>query len=123
MSRIENLSLETIRAILDFKLEDQAVNALVLQALGFQYDEVSQTWDATYADPEWQADTIPDVIANRKDSVKLTRSIPPEDKQLLKEQLQFPGYTIKELTPQKTRRATAANFLLGVLKRRQLKTS
>ncbi|MEN9221673.1 MAG: DUF1823 family protein, partial [Thermostichus sp. BF3_bins_97] len=106
---------ETLQAILNNELSDDTVNALVLQSLGFRYDENSQTWDPSGADPTWQGERIPHFIENRPDSVKLTRSIAPENKQLLKEVLGFQGYKINELTPQKTRRATAANWLLGVL--------
>ena len=117
MTELPDLTLDTIHAILDGTLDDATVNALVLRSLGFTYDPDHQIWDPSQADPNWPQDPTPDVIANRKDSVRLTRSIPPEDKQLLKEQLNFPGYKVNELTPTKTRRATAANWLLGVIKR------
>lgn len=117
LSHLPDLTVDTIQAILNGTVDDATVNALVLRSLGFRYDPNTQTWDVSEADPGWPTDPLPDVIANRKDSVKLTRSIPPEDKQLLKEQLNFPGYKIDELTPTKTRRATAANWLLGVIKR------
>lgn len=117
MPDLSDLTLETIQAILDGDLDDDTVNALVLRSLGFRYDPETQTWDGSQADPQWPTDPLPDVIANRKDSVRLTRSIPPEHKQLLKQQLHFPGYRVDELTPTKTRRATAANWLLGVIKR------
>ncbi|MEN9226054.1 MAG: DUF1823 family protein [Thermostichus sp. HHBFW_bins_43] len=113
---IPPLNQETLQAILNNELSDDTVNALVLQSLGFRYDEDSQTWDPSGADPTWQGEGIPHFIENRPDSVKLTRSIAPENKQLLKEVLGFQGYKVKELTPQKTRRATAANWLLGVLR-------
>ncbi len=48
----------------------------------------------------------------------LTRSIAKEHKQLLKEQLGFGGYTIGELYPRRTRRATAVNWLLAHLAER-----
>jgi hypothetical protein len=48
--------------------------------------------------------------------VKLTRSIPQENKQLLKEQLGFKGYKLGEFGPRQTRRATAANWLLSYMK-------
>jgi hypothetical protein len=47
--------------------------------------------------------------------VALTRSIPKQHKQLLKEQLGFGGYRIGELYPRRTRRATAVNWLLAHL--------
>jgi hypothetical protein len=57
----------------------------------------------------------PQFIALRPPSVALTRSIAKEHKQLLKEQLGFAGYTIGELYPRRTRRATAVNWLLAHL--------
>jgi hypothetical protein len=50
--------------------------------------------------------------------VALTRSIAKEHKQLLKQQLGFAGYTIGELYPRRTRRATAVNWLLAHLAER-----
>jgi hypothetical protein len=50
--------------------------------------------------------------------VALTRSIPKQHKQLLKEQLGFGGYRIGELYPRRTRRATAVNWLLAHLAER-----
>ena len=47
--------------------------------------------------------------------MRLTRSIPVEHKQLLKQQLGFAGYRIGELYPRRTRRATAVNWLLAHL--------
>ena len=69
---------------------------------------------------EW-ADAFPQapqVIAERPPSVRLTRSIAKEHKQLLKQQLQFAGYRIGELYPRRTRRATAVNWLLAWLAER-----
>ena len=48
----------------------------------------------------------------------LTRSVPKPLKQLLKEQMGFKGYTIGELYPRRTRRATAVNWLLAHLAER-----
>ncbi|GAB4216131.1 MAG: DUF1823 family protein [Synechococcales cyanobacterium] len=112
---IPTLSLATVQAIVDDQLDDATVNALVLRSLGFRYDAEQHQWDPASAHPEWRDGPIPDFIASRPAIVKLTRAIPPAHKQLLKEVLQFPGYTIAELTPRKTRRATAANWLLSVL--------
>ncbi|NJK63250.1 MAG: DUF1823 family protein [Synechococcaceae cyanobacterium SM2_3_1] len=116
---LPELNLTTIQAILDGDLDDETVNHLALQSLGFEYEPIQGKWQSEHADPAWKSDHIPHFIANRPDGVKLTRSIPPEDKQLLKAQLGFSGYKVHELTPQKTRRATVANWLLGVLKRQQ----
>ncbi|MDP4948244.1 MAG: DUF1823 family protein, partial [Cyanobium sp. MAG_102] len=60
----------------------------------------------------------PQFIAVRPASVALTRSIAKEHKQLLKQQLGFAGYTIDELYPRRTRRATGVNWLLAHLAER-----
>jgi len=111
------ISLEMIKLILTDQVDDATVNAWVLHSLGFRWDPHTQTWDPRQA--QWQGDGIPDFMQSRPDVVKLTRGIPPEHKQLLKEVLKFPGYQVHELTPRKTRRATAANWLLHIWKTRQ----
>jgi hypothetical protein len=109
------LSDETIWAILRKELPDMMVNQLIWQALGYEFhqgiwrtDRVAADWLKDYPEP-------PDFIGGRPASVKLTRSIPSENKQLLKEYLGFPGYRIGEFGPPETRRATAANWLLSYL--------
>lgn len=58
------------------------------------------------------------MIAERPASVRLTRSIAREHKQLLKEQLGSQGYRIFELVPHRTHRAAAVNWLLAWLRER-----
>ena len=106
------LNTDTVWAILNNELDDDTVNALVWRSLNYSYDADSDRWDASTADEGWNEMEPPNFIGSRPATIKLTRSIPKEHKQLLKEQLQFQGYQIHELTPQKTRRATAANWLL-----------
>jgi hypothetical protein len=103
----------TLWAILEDSLEDAIANRLVWQCLG--YREVDGQWDAAAVSPEWRNEypEPPDFIASRPATVKLTRSIPKEYKQLLKEELGFGGYSVNELVPRKTRRATMVNWLLG----------
>lgn len=115
---IPPLTTETIWAILNAEIDDATVNQLLWTHLGYRYDETTQTWNSDRAPTDWQQDypDPPDFIANRPPTVKLTRSIPPENKQLLKEQLGFTGYKIGEFGPRQTRRATAANWLLSHLK-------
>ena len=60
----------------------------------------------------------PQIIAERPASVRLTRSIAKQHKQLLKQQLGFAGYRIGELYPRRTRRATAVSWLLAWLAER-----
>jgi hypothetical protein len=109
------LNDETIWAILRKELPDMVVNQLIWQALGYEFqqgiwrtDRVAADWLKDYPEP-------PDFIGGRPASVKLTRSIPSENKQLLKEYLGFPGYKIGEFGPPETRRATAANWLLSYM--------
>lgn len=111
------LNLETIWAILKEEIDDDTVNRLVWHYLGYRYDSSARTWDATNVSPDWREEypQPPDFIANRPPTVKLTRSIAPLHKQLLKEKLGFKGYKIGEFGPRQTRRATAANWLLSHL--------
>jgi Domain of unknown function (DUF1823) len=117
MSHLPPLQTETIWAILNDEIDDATVNQLVWHYLGYRYDDANGKWDTTEVAEEWQQEypEPPDFIDSRPATVKLTRSIPPENKQLLKEQLGFKGYKIGEFGPRQTRRATAANWLLSYL--------
>jgi hypothetical protein len=110
------LNLETIWAIINETIPDAQVNQILWHHLGYRFDRVTQTWDTSQVAPEWLETypTPPDFIASRPATVKLTRSISAENKQLLKTQLGFQGYKIGEFGPRQTRRATAANWLLGL---------
>ncbi len=111
------LDTDTIWAILNESISDLQVNQLLWHYLGYRYDRVANTWDLNQVAPEWVETypTPPDFIASRPATVKLTRSIPAQHKQLLKEQLGFKGYKIGEFGPRQTRRATAASWLLAYL--------
>ena len=106
-------------AILEDRLSDRFVAELVWERLGYVPPPGGgDAWLAGPATPhEWREafPEAPQVIASRPASVRLTRSIPRESKQLLKQQLQFSGYRITELYPRRTRRATAVNWLLSWL--------
>ena len=117
MSNLPPLNTETIWAILNEEIDDAIVNKLVWYCLGYRYDEISGQWDTSKVLPEWRDEypEPPDFIENRPPTVKLTRSIPAENKQLLKEELGFKGYKIGEFGPRQTRRATAANWLLSYM--------
>lgn len=99
----------------ELKPDPSAPNAAaVLPAL-------SVPWTAGPATPADWAEAFPvapELIATRPASVRLTRSIAAEHKQLLKQQLGFAGYRIGELYPRRTRRATAVNWLLAQLAER-----
>jgi Domain of unknown function (DUF1823) len=114
MSTLPVLSADTIWAILNDTLDDDTVNRLVWHCLGYRY---THQWEATDVDPDWRSSypEPPDFIVSRPATVKLTRSTPPENKQLLKEKLGFAGYKVDELIPRKTRRATMANWLLSYM--------
>lgn len=116
MSDLPLLNVETIWAILNNAIDDVTVNRLVWHCLGYRYDQITGQWDNTQVEPEWRDEypTPPDFIGSRPATVKLTRSIPKANKQLLKE-IGFAGYKVDELTPQRTRRATAANWLLSYM--------
>lgn len=118
MSELPPLNAETIWAIVNEEIDDATVNKLIWNYLGYRYDALSDKWDATGVAPEWRDEypEPPDFIAHRPPTVKLTRSILPENKQLLKEQLGFKGYKVGEFGPRQTRRATIANWLLSYIK-------
>lgn len=117
MSELPPLNTETIWAILNDQIDDATVNELVWHYLGYRYDPNSQTWDSAAADPQWREEypEPPNFIAERPPTVKLTRSIPKENKQILKEKLGFKGYKIGQFGPRQTRRATAANWLFSYM--------
>ncbi len=122
MPELPPLTNATLWAILHDELDDSTVNQLVWQALGYCYDEACHQWSHAAVPQDWGSayPEPPDFIASRPATVKLTRSIPSENKQLLKEELGFPGYQVNELVPRKTRRATIVNWLLSY---RRLKAS
>lgn len=117
MSKLPPLNTDTIWQILNEEVGDDIVNQLVWHYLGYCYDESNQSWDNSQVAADWKEayPEPPDFIENRPPTVKLTRSIPKENKQLLKEKLGFKGYKIGDFTPRHTRRATAANWLLNYM--------
>jgi Domain of unknown function (DUF1823) len=118
MAELPPLTTETLWAILHGEIPDETVNQLLWDCLGYRYNAEMSQWDASAVDPDWSSayPDPPDFIGNRPPTVKLTRSIPAEDKQLLKEQLGFKGYQVGELNPTLTRRATAVSWLLSYMK-------
>ena len=122
MSDLPPLNTDTIWAILNETIDDDTVNKLIWHYLGYRYDSAANQWETKEVVPEWKEDypEPPNFIESRPATVKLTRSIPAENKQLLKEQLGFKGYKIGEFGPRQTRRATAANWLLSYMKEASL---
>jgi hypothetical protein len=115
LTNLPPLNTDTIWAILREEIDDATVNQLVWYYLGYRYDEQNQSWNSDNVAEDWQEKypQPPDFIVNRPPTVKLTRSIPSENKQLLKEKLGFKGYKLGEFGPRQTRRATAASWLLS----------
>ena len=114
------LSRQLLDAVLADRLSDRFVCELIWPRLGYAQNG-SSTWSAgPAAGALWRESfpVEPQFIAERPPSVALTRSIAKPHKQLLKEQLGFGGYTIGELYPRRTRRATAVNWLLAHLAER-----
>lgn len=120
MLNLPLLDTNTIWAILNDEIDDATVNQLVWHYLGYEYNEQTETWHSNNVAEDWRAEypKPPNFLESRPATVKLTRSIPPENKQLLKEELGFKGYKVGEFTPRHTRRATAASWLLSYLKLR-----
>jgi len=116
------LTTETLWAILNNELPDDTVNQLVWRSLGYRYDELSQKWIAEQVDAAWaeKYPEPPNFIESRPATVQLTRAIPKENKQLLKTYLGFKGYTVDQLVPRLTRRATMTSWLLSEMKRQKL---
>jgi hypothetical protein len=116
-SELPLLNEDTLLAIINESITDTQVNQILWHYLGYHYNRVEKTWNLSQVAPEWLSvyPTPPDFIASRPATVKLTRSIPPQHKQLLKEQLGFKGYKLGEFGPRQTRRATAVSWLLAHL--------
>ena len=117
MSNLPSLNTNTIWGIINEEIEDTTVNQLVWHYLGYRYNQTKQAWDTSLVVDDWaeKYPEPPDFIENRPPTVKLTRSIPKENKQLLKEKLGFKGYKLGEFGPRQTRRATAASWLLNYM--------
>lgn len=120
MAEVAALTTETIWAILRDELDDEQTHRLVWHYLGYRWDEVSQSWDASGTEGDWAEvyPVPPEFVESRPATVKLTRSIPKADKQLLKEKLKFQGFKVGELVPRLTRRATMASWLLSYMNQR-----
>ncbi|WP_216904882.1 DUF1823 family protein [Synechococcus sp. CCY 9618] len=115
------LSRALLEAVLADRTSDHFVCQLVWRRLDYRPRADGSGWAAGPDTPPAWAEAFPQapqLIAERPASVRLTRSIPAEHKQLLKSQLGFAGYRIGELCPRRTRRATAVSWLLAHLAER-----
>ena len=101
--------------ILEDKVSDLFVCELVWERLFYIREGSLNNWVPSALTPAYWSDKFvkaPQIISERIASVHLTRSIPKEHKQGLKNFLNFKGYKINELYPRRTRRATAVNWLI-----------
>ena len=109
------ISKKLLFSILDDQVTDVFVCELVWERLFYTRKKNSNNWVSSALTPTyWSKRFIeaPQIISERIASVHLTRSIPKNNKQGLKNFLNFKGYKINELYPRRTRRATAVNWLI-----------
>mmetsp|Transcript_7288 Transcript_7288/g.15002 ORF Transcript_7288/g.15002 Transcript_7288/m.15002 type:complete len:287 (-) Transcript_7288:187-1047(-) len=126
---IEELSNDQMLKIVKLESSDLEVNTLVWKCLGYRFNEETESWDPTDVFPKWKEKypSPPDLIGMQRvysrevdqpslrSNQALVRSIPVDNKQSLKEHLKplgWKGYQYRELTPNKTRRAQCANWLI-----------
>ena len=101
--------------VIEDKVSDVFVSELVWERLFYTREKNTNDWISTELTPAYWSEKFvkaPKIISERIASVQLTRSIPKEHKQGLKNFLNFKGYKISELYPRRTRRATAVNWLI-----------
>jgi len=101
--------------VLEDKVSDVFVCELVWERLFYTGETTLNNWVSSALTPNYWSekfDKAPQIISERPASVHLTRSIPKDYKQRLKNFLNFKGYQINELYPRRTRRATAVNWLI-----------
>ena len=106
---------ELLFLVLEDKVSDVFVCELVWERLFYNRERITNNWVSSALTPTYWSEKFvkaPQIISERKASVHLTRSIPKEYKQGLKNFLNFKGYKINELYPRRTRRATAVNWLI-----------
>ncbi len=106
---------ELLLLVLEDKVSDVFVCELVWERLFYTKELSINDWVPSSLTPAYWSEKFeksPQIISERIASVHLTRSIPKEHKQGLKNFLNFKGYKINELYPRRTRRATAVNWLI-----------
>ena len=109
------LSKKLLFSILDDQVSDVFVCELIWERLFYIKETSIKNWITSEYTPSYWSEKYnkaPQIIAERGASIHLTRSIPRNYKQGLKEILDFKGYKINELYPRRTRRATAVNWLI-----------
>ena len=109
------ISKKILFLILEDRVSDVFVCELVWERLFYTRETTLNNWVSSALTPSYWSEKFekaPQIISERPASVHLTRSIPKEHKQGLKNFLNFKGYKINELYPRRTRRATAVNWLI-----------
>ena len=109
------LSKKLLFSILNDQVSDVFVCELIWERLFYKREIAKNDWVPSKLTPSYWSEKFvkaPQIISERIASVYLTRSIPKEYKQGLKNFLNFKGYKINELYPRRTRRATAVNWLI-----------
>ena len=109
------ISRKLLFLILEDKVSDVFVCELVWERIFYTREKNTNDWISSELTPAYWSEKFlkaPQIISERIASVHLTRSIPKEYKQGLKNFLNFKGYKINELYPRRTRRATAVNWLI-----------
>ena len=109
------ISRKLLFLVLEDKVSDVFVCELVWERLFYTSEKNTNDWISSELTPAYWSEKFvkaPQIISERIASVHLTRSIPKEHKQGLKNFLNFKGYKINELYPRRTRRATAVNWLI-----------
>ena len=109
------ISKKILLLVLEDKVSDVFVCELIWERLFYIKEPLINDWVPSSSTPTYWAGKFvkaPQIISERIASVHLTRSIPKEYKQGLKNVLNFKGYKINELYPRRTRRAIAVNWLI-----------
>ena len=125
----DDISNENILRIVLSETTDEETNALVWKYLGYRYDEETGAWDASAVFPKWakKYPQPPDLIGVTRTYERavdepvlravqaLQRSVPTEHKDNLRQELRplgWAGFKMAGLTPNMTRRAQVASWLL-----------
>lgn len=125
----DDLADEVMLRIVQEEMWDVEVNALAWKYLGYRYDETTDSWDASGVFPNWRKKypEPPDFIGISRNYSRevdlpvfnairaLQRSVATEHKGNLRAFLRplgWNGYKLQGLTPNMTRRAQVANWLL-----------
>ena len=109
------ISRKLLFLVIEDKVSDVFVCELVWERLFYTKQLTTNVWTSSTLTPTYWSEKFaeaPQIISERGASVHLTRSIPKDNKQGLKNFLNFKGYKINELYPRRTRRATAVNWLI-----------